>query len=245
MSVELALAALTESMTDLTGRVTNQAAAWDALVAAEIAALENWRSGALGSNVSAQYFIDAIIGDDANSGLSVAAPVKSWERVTSLIQQNIYTYIFVLSDITADFKRAMFTPPSNLRIFGRDSTGVVSTKRKITLTDSAAASSTVMNLSPPFHFRCLDIDFELAGTSATAAFLFVGGASTIHLTRCTVTKTGVGTGALFEFTGGASANIFGETVVVDPAAAGYVIKGVAAGADPNAAYNLTSNLTSL
>ena len=191
-----------------------------------------------------RLFIDAVNGDDANDGLSVATAVKTAAGLESRYTVGRKLEIRLLSDVTWDHLIIIGYVVPSLVLYGRTADNSTWQSRKITVVDATN------NASHPgsFMFQSFasvyvyKIDVELASTKNYALFDFYNTMGFLRTNAMNVTRSGTGNCCLFA-NGSSFVPNTHTSLAVDGSADGYIANGVSAGGDPNSDWRYPSNVS--
>lgn len=214
------------------------AAGADAAAANALAAAETY----INPSRQVSVYLDAVNGDDTAAGTK-ATPIKTWAELISRAESGQFFEINLMSDVVADHLTLWRIAPSLIRIIGRLDGGTGLQNRKITFVDAAnftAAYSGGFYCFSSMNIGTDHIDFEIANTRSFSPVYVRQGRMELLAEDGTITRTGSG-GPLFNVQGSAHFQV--ASIAIDASASGHVVKGVAAGADPNAIPGYSSNFT--
>lgn len=189
-----------------------------------------------------KIYLDAVNGDDANDGKSVAGAIKTPARLEAILPIGRKVDIRLLSDITWDYRLNIGYTLPLLQIRGRLADDSGATLRKITVVDAVNSGSRpgCFEMASFANLYISDIHVELATGKNYAFLMFYNAIGFLRTYKTTLTRTGTGTCCLFA-NGGAFVPSSHSNLTLS--APGYMAQGVAAGADPNADWRYPSNLS--
>lgn len=186
-------------------------------------------------------FFDAVNGDDElHDGGSEDAAYKTWAKVISEIESGRRVIVNLQSDMVADARVSLQSPPSSLTFRGKGPNGSI-VQRVITFAQSNDNDTLPggMAVFSSFDLITEDVSFILAHSSGFHAIECRFGRLELKASNGTISRTGTGGGSLFRV--GGSAHFEVNNIVIDQSASGYVIQGVAGGGDPNDVNGLSAN----
>jgi len=185
-------------------------------------------------------YIDNINGDDANDGLSMQTPVKTWAAIVPKITKR-RCVIRSIGNLLLDTSFALTEVPSQLEIRCVDANNAASSGT-LTIVDATNRASYAGGVSVGglLNIFIQGFDIDLAYTTGRGALFNSNGRFEATIRDGIISRSGTG-GDLF-------AGLFSGhfTVInagVDPSACGHIIDGVGAGVDPNTKDGITANFT--
>lgn len=251
-SITEKLDAIRDQVAGFAGNFTDKLSEMNALKSKVDAAADKANAAAvLSSNTTHAVYIylDTENGDDANEPGGYGdfdTAVKTWERALDACHAGRRCVIYVRGTLVADKRYTLDAPPSIIEYRAWDA-GVENAPRpKLQFADDITDPD---NIVPGgiYSFSSFDvyingIDIEMAHSSSSSPIYMNCGFLVASAFYTKITRTGSG-GALFRpnYSG---AFRMGGSVEIDASAAGYVIHGVAAGADPNAKVGITASFES-
>lgn len=180
-------------------------------------------------------YFNAVTGSDDNDGRSADKPIKTWAKLNGLLNKLARNLVYFQTDAEANTAHFIATFPYIVEFLSSES-GV---RRKIRLVDDPVISS---YLGGVFSYSnatiaSRDIDWEMAYDSPRSA-VQVTGFLLVILINARMTRTGTG-GALFQRSSAAHFEV--SNIQIDPSASGHLIRGLAAGGDPNSLNGVSAN----
>lgn len=188
-------------------------------------------------------FVDAINGNDANSGGSVSSSVATFPKAVELCRCFGFNYIYLLSDIVLEHRIPIDHFSGLLFIRGRNGDNSSAQNRKVTVTDA------INNINRPGNFaincnmalRVENVDFELATSRGFGVFEVSVAYLQAFLQNVSLTRVGGGAANLLH-TGFGSISCRFSNLTLNPGADGYLFSDISPGVDPNSVYNISSNI---
>lgn len=226
----------------LTVKLTSLNAATDTANAASLAA--NTAIADIGStSLIITIYIDAVNGDDSQDGKTAAKAVKTWQAACAKIRTDSTVFINLLADIIIDYSVTLRNSPKFLGIYGKSADNSSAEVRKMTFVDSTNAGpySGGLNLYSTTIISFNKINVELAYHTVVGPIRHLAGKLDVNFSHGNITYTGTGA-EMFSATYSSHFHFYNSTI--DASAAGHVIAGVAALADPNSRAGMTANFTS-
>ncbi len=200
----------------------------------------------INATTRARSIYAATYGDDANPG-TLAAPVRTAQRITELYQARGTLIINFLTDFVWDYYMPQHNDlPDYVKLYGRDDQNAY-VNRTLTFVDSvnSATNSGSFRGGKATKYALYGLDVVLNTSKNNAAF--ENSALGIYdLSNGTISRNPASTGSALLFLRPFRAGIIcgHANFIIDPTAAGYVFPGIAAGADPNTDNLIVSTFTS-
>jgi len=190
-------------------------------------------------------YLDAINGNDLNSGYSTGDAVATFQKAISLCRSFGFNYVNILSDVTLDYRIPMDNLNGVLFLRGRNAASTDSQQRKITVIDATNIAnrpgSFVVNCNMSIRLDSLDV--ELNTSKGWGIFELTVAYLQYYMINGSLSRLGIGNARLFHTGFGAISARF-DNFQLNNNAEGYLFGGVPAGDNPNDQFNYFSNLIS-
>ena len=186
-------------------------------------------------------WVDMVDGNDANTGLNPARPLKTWKAVCDAMRFGRGFVVRFMDDAIADYTYISYNPPSLFAPEGWSKDGTARTDRVIRFVDSINLANNCggLLLQAGTTLSMRNISIDLAHNHGGNPFHVLQGRLDVVGQFGTIRRTGTSPNALFNPR--TSAHLEFNALAIDPSARGYIVQGVPAGGDPNLANGVTAN----
>ena len=191
------------------------------------------------------YYLNADTGDDANDARTANGAVRTFERLFALLTVGRRVEIRLMSDVVCDRLISLSYPIAGLSIQGRNAADTGYERRRLTVVDADNSAflcgSMLLRCISSVELRNLHVDLASVRARPFVHFYYTLG----YFRTYDVIVSRSDRAAAFLF-GNSNSFVANHHLLLDvqAGAEGNMAQGMAAGGDPNATWNMPSNVTS-
>ena len=194
---------------------------------------------------AANIFVDAVNGDDENTGRLLTKPIRTARRLFELMTP-FKNVVHLFSDLDIDHYAQHAHSCRRLEWINRRVPGAESPFKTIRVLDAKNNRTHPggIRLNGSISTWHQNVNIEIATGRGFGLYELNGIAINNYFGGCRISRTGSGSACLFYFKQGANLYEKVSGTTLDNSAAGYLYTDVAAGADPNLNPFITTEITS-
>ena len=189
-----------------------------------------------------RVYVDAINGDDANSGKTAALAVKTWKRCGELFIPGAMAQVNMESDLDLDYLHIFRAPPTSITFLGRNGQKTVTA---VATNENANVTGGARSFYAPIFLSFTNCDLVLNSSASTDAFIFESSHSAVVLNSASMSRIGGGAAKLFSNSSVGALRFYFINPDFDPSIQGYFLENLAAGANPNNVPGVYANITAI